>query len=475
MRLFGIYRELTVTKKAAIWYTICNFFQKGIAFLVVPIYVHYLSSEEYGQYSIFQSWCGIIIIFATLNLYCGVFTKAMVDYSDDRDRYTSSMQSLSTIITAFLFLVYYIYSSFWEKTLEMDNITIYLMFAYFVTFPAFSFWSVRQRVENKYKTMVVLTLLQSLATPAISLYLLFYTNLRVNAVIWGFLLSQIAFGLFFYIYQFFKGRCFYHKDYWIHALKFNIPLIPHYLSLVVLGQIDRILIGNFNGKDKAGIYSLATQVAMVISIVIQGINQAFVPWVYERFKERTFSYVRSQSNMLCILVGVMVFLYMLVSPEIIRIMGTKEYMDAIWVMPAAGLSVYITFCYGLYSCIEFYYDATTYVMIATTSGAALSVVMNMLLLPRFGFISAGYTSLTCYAFFMMMHYFFQKRICKKTLSINEVFDNRFIFLSCLALLCFMFVCLILYKHIIIRYTVFVLILLLVYIKREKVRIILQYK
>lgn len=462
------YQSLSVSQKAAIWYIACNILQKGIAFLVVPIYVRLLTTSEYGRYTIFQSWCGIIAIFATLNLHCGVYTKAMVDYADDRDRYTSSMQVLSSLITILLFLVYLLASSWWESRLEMDNVTILLMFLYFLTFPSFSFWSVRQRVENKYKMMVLLTLSLSVVTPAISLYLLFYTDLRVNAVIWGYLLSQICFGAFFYVFQMIKGRCFYHRQYWIHALHFNIPLLPHYLSLVVLSQIDRILIGNFCGKDKAGIYGLGAQIAMVISIFFSGINSSFVPWIYEKFKSKDFESVKLQTKRLCIVAGVIVLSYMLIVPEIVQIMGTSEYREAIWVVPAISLSVYVTFCYGLYACVEFYYNETTYVMIATTSGACLSIALNLVLLPIFGYISAGYTSLLCYTFFMLMHYLFQQKISNKTLDGISVFDNRFIWSSCFVLFVLMLLCLLTYTASLIRYTLIIISLGLMFVYKDKI-------
>ena len=93
------YRSMAVQAKASIWYTICNFFQKGISFIAVPIYVRLLTTDEYGDWSVFQSWRDILIIFASLNLFSGVYTKTLVDNKDDRDRYTSSMQGLGTIVS----------------------------------------------------------------------------------------------------------------------------------------------------------------------------------------------------------------------------------------------------------------------------------------------------------------------------------------------------------------------------------------
>ena len=44
------YSHLSPAKKATIWYTLCNIFQKGIAFIVIPIYVRLLTPTEYGNY-----------------------------------------------------------------------------------------------------------------------------------------------------------------------------------------------------------------------------------------------------------------------------------------------------------------------------------------------------------------------------------------------------------------------------------------
>ena len=453
----------------------CNILQKGIAFLVIPLYVRLLSTTEYGEYTIFHSWCNILIIFATLNLYSGVFTKAMVDYPDDRDRYTSSMQGLSTLITAMMFTVYLGLRQWWDKYWEMDFTTTVMMFVYFLSFPAFSFWAVRQRVENKYKVMVAVTLLQSVATPLISLYLLLHTELRAKAVIWGFLISQTLVGMTLYVLQFEKGRCFFHKEYWVYAIMFNIPLVPHYLSLIVLGQIDRILIGHFCGKDKAGIYGMAYQVSMIINVVVSGINGSFVPWVYEKFRAHDFDSVKILANRLCILVGVMSVLAMLITPEIIFVMGTEEYYAAIWIIPAVCLSVYFQFCYGLFGCVEFYYNATRYVMLATTTGACLSLLLNLILLPRLGFLSAGYTSLTCYAVFMLMHYLFMKQVCKTQIGGIRIFDVRFIVLSSVLLLFIMLICLGLYALPLLRYIFILFLLMIISMKWNQIKTIIKIK
>ena len=445
------YKNMSIQAKASIWYTACNILQKGISFVVIPIYTRLLTTVEYGAYTVFQSWRDIILIFATLNLYCGVFTKAMVDYQEDRDVYTASMQGLGSMVTTLLLLVYLASSGLWRRLLGMGKVTMILLFVYYYVYPAFSFWSVRQRVEYKYKKMVAVTILVSVLTPAVSIALLHLTSLREYAVIWGYLFVQILVGLFFYILNFCKGRVIFHKKYWKHALKFNIPLIPHYLSLIVLGQADRIMIDRYCGSADAGIYGLAYQVSMALNIVISAVNNAMVPWTYEKLKTAEYKLIRKNFRYICAFMMLMTIGVILIAPEVVAILSTPEYMTAEWVIPAVAISVYFTYCYGLFSNVEFYYSATKYVMFASSIGAILNIILNAIFIPIFGFIAAGYTTMVCYFCFMIMHYLFMRKVCLKNNIHEQIYDVKFMTFSCFIITGIGCMCLIVYKYALIRY------------------------
>ena len=421
---------MAVQAKASIWYAICSFMQKGISFFVVPIYIRLLSTAEYGEWSVFQSWAGILIIFASLNLYCGVYTKKMVNIIDskERDKYTSCMQGLGTLSTMLLFVLYMVSSDWSNRFFGLDTRFAVLLFLYFAVYPAFSFWGARQRIEYRYKPMVVVTIAVSLLIPAISLLLLNFTNLRAKSLILGYLVVQSSFGLVFYIIQFCRGRCFYKKEYWNYALKFNIPLIPHYLSLIVLGQSDRIMIKYYCGDSDAGIYSFAYQIAAAINVLVVAINGSRVPWTYEQLREKSYDGLAKTTNMLVCMMALIVFAVSLVSPEIIGILGTSDYSIAVYVVPVVALGLYFTFVYDLYASIEFYYGATRYVMYASITGAVLNIALNAVFLPIYGFIAAAYSTLVCYIAFMLMHYLFSRKVVQQQKITTSVYNNKTIFL-----------------------------------------------
>lgn len=462
------YKLMHIEAKASLWYTLCNILQKGIAFIVVPIYVRVLSTAEYGRYTTFQTWKEIIIIFATLNLYCGVFTKAMVDLKTDkeRDRYTSSMQFLTTIICAFLFVIYACLHNLWNRVLDTNTLNIILMFLYFITFPAFNFWSVRKKVENKYISMVVITLLVSVITPIFSLLLLFYSDLREDALIRGFLITQIVVGAVMYIYQYIIAKFAIDIKYWKKALNYNIPLIPHYLSLIVLGQADRLMIKEICGDEKAGIYSLAYSISTLMNVVIGAINSSMVPWVYNKLRIKEYGRIKGISKSITTIMGFATLLLTLCAPEIIKIMGPPDYYSAVWIIPAVSLGIFYTFCYNLYCNIEFYYSRTKYVMIASTTGAVVNVILNYIFIPIFGFIAAGYTTLICYFIFMIVHFLFMKKVCKEEEIKEPIFDNNFIMIFTLILSIICLSVQLAYSYIIIRILLLIVMLVVLYLKKD---------
>ena len=62
------YQNMNPVVKAGFAFTLCNVLQRGIQFLITPIYTRVLSTEQYGEYSLFITWMDIMLIFGTLNL-----------------------------------------------------------------------------------------------------------------------------------------------------------------------------------------------------------------------------------------------------------------------------------------------------------------------------------------------------------------------------------------------------------------------
>lgn len=467
-KLKKYYSKLSAPVKASIFFTICNILQRGVSLITAPIFTRLLTTEQYGLYSVYNSWYSIISIFATFNLSYGVFIRGITKYDDDRDKFTSAMQGLSTTITVIFFIIYIIAHDYWNQLFELPTMFIVMMFVELLFVPAFAFWSNLQRNEYKYKALVIVTLAMSVANPILGIVAVLLTEHKAEARVITSVLVQVCVGLIFYIIQFYRGKKFYVKKYWKYALTFNIPLIPHYLSMTVLQQADRLMISKLVGNSEAAIYSVAYTVSTIMTLVTQAINNSFTPYTYQMIKAKNYRKIGNAANLLLILVGCGCIVAIAFGPEIIKIMAPIEYYDAIWIIPPVAISVYFMFLYPLFGNIEFYFEDTKFTMFASCIGAVLNVVLNAIFIPIFGYYAAGYTTLVCYILFAVAHYLVYKNICNKKILKNKIYDGKFIVILSVILVLAMIVMTFVYEFVLIRYAIILIILVVLFIKRTKI-------
>ena len=74
------WRKIPLTVKVSISYTVCSILQNCISFITLPLFTRLLTTEEYGQFTIYGSWSSILMIFITLNLAYGSFSAAMIKF-----------------------------------------------------------------------------------------------------------------------------------------------------------------------------------------------------------------------------------------------------------------------------------------------------------------------------------------------------------------------------------------------------------
>lgn len=424
-KLRSRYQEIPLPAKASLWFVVCSLFQKGITFITTPFFTRMLSTSEYGETVLYSSWMEIVTIFATFQLSSGVFNKAMIKYEDDRDGYTSSSLFLASSLTVLLFVIYICTNSFGDKLFDLSKSMMIMMFIDIFFSTAMSFWSIRNRFEFKYINVVIFTFLVAIIGPLSSVAFIRISDvaLQAEAKVFGLLLVKIVIYGFIFAKIFLKGKKFIDLHYWKYSVLYNIPLIPHYLSQQVLTQSDRIMISFMCGKGDAAIYGIAYQLSMVAFMFTYAIHNSFTPWSFEKLKKREYTDIGDKAIIIEIVIGLMCFFLSLVAPELIYILGGKRYETAIWIVPPVAMSVLFQTIYSLFGNVEFYYEKTWFVMIASIICAISNLILNYLFIPQYGFVAAGYTTLVCYVLYAFVHYCFMKRILKAE-EIESIYNGR---------------------------------------------------
>lgn len=425
------YKNVPVEVKASIYYTICSIVQKCIVLITLPIFTRLMTTQQYGQYSIYQSWMNIVAIFATLNLQYGSFDTAMIKFENDRDRYISSIQGIVSVLTLITLIIYIIAPVFWNDLLELPSILVLAMIVEILMSTVLTFWTNKQRFMYKYKPMIIVTLIISVASPLIGLVGVLLFEEKGIARILGNTAVYLCIGLIIYIYQLYKGKALYDKKYWTYALKFNIPLIPYYLSQMIFNQSDRIMISRMSGQTNAALYSVAYQFAVVLVFVINSINSSFVPWTYRSIKDKKHNMIKKVTNIIIIFIATMLIVLILFGPEAIAILGGSKYKDAIWVVPPVAGSLLFLFLSQLCINVMFYFEENSYLVKGSILSAVLNIVLNFILIPVFGYVVAGYTTLFSYIVFWLSNLYYMNKSCKDKIEdyrYDTLFDWKKIFI-----------------------------------------------
>ena len=469
------YRSLPVQARAALWFAVCSAIQSGASFLAIPFFTRLMSQEQFGIVTLYNSWRQIVIIFATLNIYCAVFNNGMVKWKDERDRYLASMVGLTLVLVLGVGAIYALFTEPFTALLQLEPHFIWMMLVQIFSTTVFSLWSARERFEYRYRALVFLTAVYAILGQAVSIFCTWivpYDSLRafvsVASLTAVLLIMAIGLGVFCLI----KGRCFVDFRFWKHAVMFNLPLVPHYLATLVLGQADRIMISGINGSSYAAIYGVAYTIGLMVQIVTSALSNAIVPWLYDKLERRDSTGVSGLFESIILAVGLLNVLIVVVAPEFMMLVGPVSYQAGIYVIPPVAASMLFTFVYGLFAYVEFYYEKRLGVVIASASAACINVLLNMWALPRFGFVAAAYTTLICYALLAIGHYAYA-RVLAIRYGIPHLLDGKRILLCCLAFFPIGLMGVSLYRFPAIRFVIIAVVLVVVLIKRAEIGVLVS--
>ena len=415
-----------------------------------------MTTDQIGVVNIYNSWYSLISAFATLSLTSGGFAVAMKDYSDRRDEYESSILTLTSIVAIIIALTYAVAPMFWQRMLGLPNALIILMLIGFLFAPARDFWLSRQRYEYKYKLAGAVSVLTAIVATFASIFAVIFASNRhfeETALVRLFSNYIIIYGVaaVIWLYLLLKGKQFYCKEYWKMSLAISIPLIGYNIAGQVLNVSDRMMIGRLVNNSAVGIYGTLYTVSSLSLLVWQAINASFVPYLFQNIDKKEHN-IKQISNMLLEVYAVIAVLLTFFAPEIVKILATKEYYEAIYIMPSIAAGVFFTSYANLYSNLAVYYKESKYVMYPAIVAAILNLVLNYVFIKIFGYMAAAYTTLFSYIILAILQVIWSAKVCKENNNeINNIYDNKRMLLLAIVTTLVSLMAIPLYSNTIVRY------------------------
>lgn len=398
--------------KASIGYTLGNYLLKGIGLISLPIFSRLLTTEDFGIYNTFLAYESIVYIFIGLALHSSL-KNAFLKYGEKIDEYCSSVELLPMAVFIVFFVTSLMFKDQIGRFVHLEGKTVPYLVVYSYCSGLLIFYSSRLALEYRYMDYIRISMFNAIANVMLSLILiLFLTKERYFARIAGGTIAYVLVGIFILFRLFKVSPPRINREYWRYGLRISLPIIPHGLSQILLLQFDRIMINAIIGSKEAGLYSFSYSIYSIAQITANSLDTVFSTWVYENYGEDDNSREKVSIAGTCIVVilaGIITGM-MLLSPEIIMILGGSKYKDTVYSLLPVLLGGFFSLAYCVPSVLEYYYEKTKYVALGTTFAAVLNIILNWIFIPRYGYIAAAYTTLFCYMLYFLLHRYLSKRL-----------------------------------------------------------------
>lgn len=416
------YIGMSVPVKAAFWFTVCNFLQRGISMITTPIFTRMLSTDEYGLYSTYLSWETVLAMVVTLSLY-----KAMMNLYvkyDNQEKILSALCGLELLLSLIWLGIGIIFLKVLADLLQLPESLVCCLFVSFIFQAVFQCWSLYKRYVYDYRTLVLTTLVSTAGSAVLGVVAVaFFSPTAASRVISSTFVTAVI-GIVLYVTIFKNGKSFFDKKVWLFSLGFCIPLMPHYLSEFVLQSSDKIMINYLCGTSDVALYSIAYSAGSLINLITGAINSTFAPYQYQKIKAGEYELLAKRANQVLLFVGVMLAGIMLFSREIVLVFGGVKYIESVDVIIPICIGVYFNYMFQLFARVQEYYERKLTVVIPSILCAILNLILNYIFIKICGYQAAAYTTFVCYAIFCLIHYYFYKKVCKEVLNGQRLYDGK---------------------------------------------------
>lgn len=390
--------------KGSVILIVSNLVLKGINFFLLPLYTKYLSPSELGISDTITSLTSVIFPL----LVMGLDSAFSAFYYDQRNEeyqnkifntvtFSLAIASIVPVIIAFFskYLSTFLFGSNGYGFLISVALVSVTMNLWYLPF------SLLIRMQNRMVLFSIINIVASLTMIGLNILLLSVCHVGVYALIVS---TAVVQGIQIILYLCFgKAKVHYKKSDKSLAkrmFKYALPLVPAILATWILNLSDRYLINYFCGESQVGLYGIAARFGTAISLFANGVYMAYTTYAYDKKDDNDAKqqYARILNAFVVLLLTVCLTVSFF-GKEIIALMTESAYQCAYTMLIPLLFSQIL---YGINTIVGYalgFEKKSTYSFIATTAGAVINVVLNMIFIPQYGAVAAAYT--TCFSFACM--------------------------------------------------------------------------
>lgn len=400
--------------KNSMLYTIGSMLTPMIGLIMLPIYTGYLNPAEYGIMTTVQTLMGMLNVFLLLSLH-GAVTRFYYDYLDNpqkQSKYLGTIFSFvliwATIISIVLIILKEPIGTVLFRNIPINPFYYYLIVLSWVT-ALYELPMAIFRAQEKAGFFVLVNILRAVLIMLSTIYLIVVKGMGAESALLSQFLITLTIIFVTYWIQLKKYKLSLDSSFIKKSLLFSLPLLPHVASGWIINSSDRIILEKYIDLSNLGIYALAVQVSMVLSIFYTSVNNALVPRYTRLRKERRILEANKLLKIFSLIVLIFGLISIPVSMYAIKIVSSREYYAAITLMPILLIGHMIKGFYFIPVAKLFYTKRTGAIASSSTIAAIANIVINLFSIPFIGVYGALLSTIVA----EVLRYLFIYRASKK--------------------------------------------------------------
>ena len=390
-------------------YTLSTILTRAILFLVIPLYVAYLSPDDFGLANLFQMYVGFGSIFVLLGLDQSIirfFPKA--SSVDQQGYFTTALATIvGTIVVASLGLI--VFKSMWSSILFDNQLAgwhILWLVTILISESVYVFIGSTFKAKREAKQLLVLNLIKFSVFLISNVVCLIFFHLGIYAVLFSFLLCDLFYiGAGFRIWQYFNLRLI-SIEKLKSMLRYGLPLAPNIVFALILFQADHYLLKEFCGMTVVGYYAFGYKIGAALIYILWVINNAWMPHLFN-LETKEIPYHLTKVLLWTLFITILLYL---VLDGLAKTLGTfilpETYWPSLPIITWVGLAYLILIFTNIIDTIFHYFKKVRYIPVISAISAVLNVGLNLWLIPRYAMAGAVWATVVSFFVACLLTLFF---------------------------------------------------------------------
>jgi len=409
-------------------YGLSSIIGKFLNYLLVPLHTAVLpvASGEYGVVSNMYAFTALMLVLLTFGMETGFFRFANKADQDPMKVYSNALiyvGGLSLVFLAVCFTFLYPLAGWLDYDQHPEYVGMIVTVIALDSFLSIPFAFLRYKKRPiKFAGIklfsillnILLNLFFLLVCPWLSQYYpdlisSFYDPSYLVGYIFAINVITSVVQIFFFIPEL-KGFSYQiDKVLMKKMVSYSFPVLILGLVGVLNQSVDKMIYPFLfterqEGLVQLGVYSATSKIAMVMAMFTQAFRYAYEPFVFGKNKEGDNRAMYASAMKYFLIFSLLAFLVVMFYMDILRYMVNREYWEGLSVVAIVmGAEIFK----GVYFNLSFWYkliDETRWGAYFSIVGCAIIVAMNVLLVPRYGYVASAWASVAGYAVITLLSY-----------------------------------------------------------------------